>query len=131
MEFKTFYCDTKGCLENALNRFSKYGYAGCLYDLKRCASMEFIPNNRSYYASSLVFRDARNRLIHETTVDYWRNFALFFEDGTSIVLNRNFDPHSNSQQNFDMINDFVDKVHRKLTGTVLKLAQDEVEFMDI
>ena len=30
-----------------------------------------------------------------------------------------------------MINDFVNKVHRKLSAPVLKLIHDEVEFMDI
>ena len=70
MEFKVFYCDGQESLEDALNSFSKYGYAGCIYDLQRCASMEFIPNNRHYYVSRLVFRDASNRLLHETTVGY-------------------------------------------------------------
>ena len=115
MEFKTCYCDIHEILEDALNSFSKYGYTGCMYDLQPCASMEFIPNNRRYYASRLVFRDASNRLLFDTAVGYWRNFALFFEDGTSIVLAR----------------DFSNKVHRKLSAPVLELAHDEVEFMDI
>ncbi len=70
MEFKTFYCDEQDTIEDALNSFLKYGYAGCMYDLQHCASIEFIPNNRCYYASRLVFRDASNRLLHETTVGY-------------------------------------------------------------
>lgn len=131
MEFKTFYCDYQDVLEDALNIFSKYGYAGCTYDLPPCASIEFIPNNHRYCASRLVFRDASNRLIHETTAGYWRNFALFFEDGTSIVLARDFRLKDSSAENIDMVNDFVNKVHRKLSGPVLELAHDEVEFMDI
>ena len=131
MEFKTFYCDYQVVLEDALNSFSKYGYAGCTYDLPPCASIEFIPNNHRYCASRLVFRDASNRLIHETTAGYWRNFALFFEDGTSIVLARDFSISDNSAENINAVNDFVNKVHRKLSGPVLKLAHDEVEFMDI
>lgn len=131
MEFKAFYCDYPVVLEDALNSFSKYGYAGCMYDLQHCASMEFIPNNHRYCASRLVFRDASNRLIHETTAGYWRNFALFFEDGTSIVLARYFSISDNSAENINAVNDFVNKVHRKLSGPVLKLAHDEVEFMDI
>ena len=131
MEFKTFYCDYQKRLQDALNSFSKYGYAGCTYDLPPCASIEFIPNNHCYYASRLVFRDASNRLIHEITVDYWRNFALFFEDGTSIVLARDSRIKNNSVENIGMVNDFVNKVHRKLSGPVLELAHDEVEFMDI
>lgn len=131
MEFKIFYCDYQEILEDALNSFSKYGYAGCTYDLSHCASMEFIPGNRRYSASRLVFRDASNRLVYETTVDYWRNFALFFEDGTSIVLARDSRIKNNSVENIGMVNDFVNKVHRKLSGPVLKLAHDEVEFMDI
>ena len=126
MEFKVFYCDEQDTLEDALNRFSEYGYAGCTYDLPHCASIEFIPNNRRF-----VFRDASNRLIHETTVDYWRNFALFFEDGTSIVLARDFSISDNSAENINAVNDFINKVHRKLSGPVLELAHDEVEFMDI
>ena len=78
MEFKVFYCDSSDKLEYALNLFSEYGYEGCTYDLSHCASMEFIPNNRRYYESKLVFRNARNKLVYETTVGYWRNFALFF-----------------------------------------------------
>lgn len=131
MEFKTFYSDDQAFLEDALNSFSKYGYAGCTYDLPHCASMEFIPGNHRYCASRLVFRDASNRLIHETTVDYWRNFALFFEDGTSIVLARDFSISDNSAENINAVNDFINKVHRKLSTPVLKLAHDEVEFMDI
>ena len=131
MEFKVFYCDDQAFLEDALNSFSKYGYAGCKRDLQHCSSMEFIPNNRRYYASSLVFRAASNRLIHETSVDYWRNFALFFEDGTSIVLARDFRIKDSSAENIDMVNDFVNRVHRKLSAPVLELAHDEVEFMDI
>ena len=79
MEFKTCYCDIHEIFEDALNSFSKYGYAGCMYDLQPCASIEFIPNNCRYYASRLVFRDASNRLLLDTAVSYWRNFALFFE----------------------------------------------------
>ena len=30
-----------------------------------------------------------------------------------------------------MVNDFINKVHRKLSAPVLELAHDEVEFMDI
>ena len=131
MEFKTFYCDSQVDFEDALNSFSKYGYADCTYDLPPCASMEFIPNNRHYCASKLVFRDASNRLIHKTTVGYWRNFALFFEDGTSIVLARDFSISDNSAENINMVNDFINKVHRKLSAPVLELAHDEVEFMDI
>lgn len=131
MEFKTFYCDYQKVLEDALNSFSKYGYAGCTYDLPPCASIEFIPNNHRYCASRLVFRDASNRLIHEITAGYWRNFALFFEDGTSIVLARDFSISDNSAENINAVNDFVNKVHRKLSGPVLELAHDEVEFMDI
>ena len=96
MEFKTCYCDIHEILEDALNSFSEYGYAGCIRDLEHCSSMEFIPNNRHYYVSRLVFRDASNRLLHETTVGYWCNFALFFEDGTSIVLARDFSIQDNS-----------------------------------
>ena len=131
MEFKTFYCDNHETLEKVLNRFSERGYAGCSYDLSHCASMEFIPNNHRYYESRLVFRDASNRLIHETAVSYWRNFALFFEDGTSIVLARDFSIQDNSAENKNMVNDFINKVHRKLSAPVLELAYDEVEFMDI
>lgn len=132
MEFKTFYCDYQEVLEDALNSFSKYGYAGCTYDLSHCASIEFIPNNHRYYASRLVFRDTSNRLIHETSVGYWRNFALFFEDGTSIVLARDFSMlRDSSAENIDMVNDFVNEVHRKLSAPVLELIHDEVEFMDI
>ena len=130
MEFKVFCCDSQENLGNALNSFSKYGYAGCTYDLC-CASMEFIPDNRRYSASSLVFRDASNRLVQETAVGYWRNFALFFEDGTSIVLARDSRIKNNSVENIGMVNDFINKVHRKLSGPVLELAYDEVEFMDI
>lgn len=131
MEFKTCYCDIHEILEDALNSFSKYGYAGCMYDLQPCASIEFIPNNRRYYASRLVFRDASNRLLFDTAVGYWRNFALFFEDGTSIVLARDFSIQDNSAENIDMVNDFINKVHRKLSAPVLELIHDEVEFMDI
>ena len=131
MEFKVFYCDEQDTLEDALNSFSKYGYAGGRCDLQHCSSMEFIPGNRRYSASRLVFRNASNRLVYKTTVDYWRNFALFFEDGTSIVLARDSRIKNNSVENIGMVNDFVNKVHRKLSGPVLKLAHDEVEFMDI
>ena len=131
MEFKVFYCDSQENLENALNSFSKYGYAGCKRDLQHCSSMEFIPDNRRYSASRLVFRAASNRLIYETAVGYWRNFALFFEDGTSIVLARDFRIKDSSAENIDMVNDFVNEVHRKLSAPVLELAHDEVEFMDI
>lgn len=131
MEFKVFYCDEQDTLEDALNSFSEYGYAGGRCDLQHCASMEFIPGNRRYSASRLVFRNASNRLVYETTVDYWRNFALFFKDGTSIVLARDSRIKNNSVENIGMVNDFVNKVHRKLSGPVLKLAHDEVEFMDI
>lgn len=102
-----------------------------MYDLQHCASIEFIPNNRCYYASRLVFRDASNRLLHETTVGYWHNFALFFEDGTSIVLARDFSIQDNSTENINMVNDFINKVHRKLSAPVPELIHDEVEFMDI
>ena len=131
MEFKIFYCDIHEILEDALNSFSKYGYAGCMYDLQPCASIEFIPNIRRYYASRLVFWFACNRLLFDTAVGYWRNFALFFEDGTSIVLARDFSIQDNSAENIDMVNDFINKVHRKLSAPVLELAHDEVEFMDI
>ena len=131
MEFKIFCCDSQAMLKDTLNSFSERGYAGCMYDLQHCASIEFIPNNRCYYASRLVFRDASNRLLHETTVGYWHNFALFFEDGTSIVLARDSRIKNNSAENINMVNDFVNKVHRKLSGPVLELAHDEVEFMDI
>ena len=131
MEFKVFYCDEQDTLEDALNSFSEYGYAGCKRDLQHCSSMEFIPGNRRYSASRLVFRNVSNRLVYETTVDYWRNFALFFEDGTSIVLARDSRIKNNSVENIGMVNDFVNKVHRKLSGPVLELAHDEVEFMDI
>lgn len=131
MEFKVFYCDGQESLEDALNSFSEYGYAGCIRDLEHCSSMEFIPNNHHYYVSRLVFRDASNRLIRETSAGYWRNFALFFEDGTSIVLARDFSIPDNSAENINMINDFVNKVHRKLSAPVLELIHDEVEFMDI
>lgn len=131
MEFKLFYCDDHESLENALNSFSERGYAGCRYDLSHCASMKFIPNNRRYYESRLVFRDASNRLLHKTTVGYWRNFALFFEDGTSIVLARDFSIQDNSTENINMVNDFINKVHRKLSAPVPELIHDEVEFMDI
>ena len=131
MEFKVFYCDSQENLENALNSFSKYGYAGCKRDLQHCSSMEFIPDNRRYSASSLVFRDASNRLVQETPVCYWRNFALFFEDGTRIVLARDFSMRDSSAENIGMVNDFVNRVHRKLSVPVLELARDEVEFMDI
>lgn len=102
-----------------------------MYDLQPCASIEFIPNNHRYYASRLVFRDASNRLLLDTAVGYWRNFALFFEDGTSIVLARDFSIQDNSAENIDMVNDFINKVHRKLSAPVLELIHDEVEFMDI
>ena len=131
MEFKVFYCDSQAMLKDTLNSFSKYGYADCRYDLSHCASMEFIPNNRRYYENRFVFRDASNRLIHETAVGYWRNFALFFEDGTSIVLARDSRIKDSSAENIDMVNDFVNKVHRKLSAPVLELIHDEVEFMDI
>lgn len=130
MQFKVFCCDSQENLGNALNSFSKYGYAGCTYDLC-CASMEFIPDNHRYSASSLVFRDASNRLVQETAVGYWRNFALFFEDGTSIVLARDFRIKDSSAENIDMVNDFINKVRRKLSAPVLEFAHDEVEFMDI
>lgn len=130
MEFKVFYCDNHETLEKVLNRFSERGYAGCTYDLC-CASMEFIPGNRRYSASRLVFRNASNRLVYKTTVDYWRNFALFFEDGTRIVLARDFSMRDSSAENKNMVNDFINKVHRKLSAPVLELAHDEVEFMDI
>lgn len=131
IEFKVFYCDGQESLEDALNSFSKYGYAGCIRDLQHCASIEFIPNNRRYYASRLVFRDASNRLIHEISVGYWHNFALFFEDGTSIVLARDFSIQDNSTENIDTVNDFINKARRKLSAPVLELIHDEVEFMDI
>lgn len=132
MEFKVFYCDSQENLENALNSFSKYGYVGCKRDLQHCSCMEFIPDNRRYYESKLVFRNARNKLVYETTVGYWRNFALFFEDGTSIVLARDFSIiQNNSAENKNMVNDFINKVHRKLSTPVLELIHDEVEFMDI
>ena len=131
MEFKVFYCDSQENLENALNSFSKYGYAGCKRDLQHCSSMEFIPDNRRYSASRLVFRNASNRLVYKTTVDYWRNFALFFEDGTSIVLARDFSISDNSAENINAVNDFINKVHRKLSAPVLELVRDEAEFMDI
>ena len=131
MQFKVFYCDSRENLEDALNSFSEYGYDGCIYDLSHCASMEFIPNNHCYCASRLVFRDACGRLVHETAVGYWRNFALFFEDGTRIVLARDFSMRDSSAENIGMVNDFINKVHRKLSAPVLKLAHDEVEFMDI
>ena len=131
MEFKTFYCDNRESLEDALNSFSECGYAGCIYDHQHCASMEFIPNNRHYYSSRLVFRDASNRLVYEAAVGYWRNFVLFFEDGTSIVLARDFSMRDSSAENIDMVNDFVNEVHRKLSAPVLELIHDEVEFMDI
>lgn len=70
-------------------------------------------------------------ILWETAVGYWRNFALFFEDGTSIVLARDFRLKDSSAENIDMVNDFVNKVHRKLSALVLELAHDEVEFMDI
>lgn len=130
MQFKVFCCDSQENLGNALNSFSEYGYAGCTYDLC-CASMEFILNNRRYSASRLVFRDASNRLVQETAVGYWRNFALFFEDGTRIVLARDFSMRDSSAENIDMVNDFVNRVHRKLSASVLEFAHDEVEFMDI
>lgn len=131
MEFKIFCCDSQAMLKDTLNSFSKYGYADCRYDLSHCASMEFIPNNRRYYESRLVFRDATNRMLLETAVGYWRNFALFFEDGTSIVLARDFSIQDNSAENKNMVNDFINKVHRKLSAPVLELAHDEIEFMDI
>lgn len=131
MEFKVFCCDAPAILKDVLNSFSKYGYADCRYDLSHCASMEFIPNNCCYSASRLVFRDASNRLIHEIPVGYWRNFALFFEDGTSIVLARDFSIRDSSAENKNMVNDFINKVHRKLSAPVLELAHDEIEFMDI
>ena len=130
MQFKVFCCDSQENLGNALNSFSKYGYAGCTYDLC-CASMEFIPDNRRYYESKLVFRDATNRMLLETLVCYWRNFALFFEDGTSIVLARDFSIRDSSAENKNMVNDFINKVRRKLSAPVLELAHDEIEFMDI
>ena len=55
----------------------------------------------------------------------------FFEDGTNIVLARDFSIQDNSAENIDMVNDFINKVHRKLSAPVLELAHDEVEFMDI
>lgn len=55
----------------------------------------------------------------------------FFEDGTSIVLARDFSIQDNSAENKNMVNDFINKVHRKLSAPVLELAHDEVEFMDI
>lgn len=131
MEFKVFYCDSQENLENALNSFSKYGYAGCKRDLQHCSSMEFIPDDRRYYESMLVFRDATNRMLLETSVGYWRNFALFFEDGTSIVLARDFSIRNNSAKNIDMVNDFINEVRRKISAPVLEFAHDEVEFMDI
>lgn len=131
MEFKIFFCDSHKSFEKILNCFSERGYAGCRFDLSHCASMEFIPNNRRYYESRLVFRDATNRMLLETAVGYWRNFALFFEDGTSIVLARDFSIQDNSVENIDMVNDFINRVHRKLSAPVLELAHDEVEFMDI
>lgn len=131
MEFKIFCCDSQAILKDALNSFSERGYADCRYDLSHCASMEFIPNNRRYYESKLVFRDATNRMLLETLVCYWRNFALFFEDGTSIVLARDFSIQDNSTENINTVNDFINKVHRKLSAPVLELAHDEVEFMDI
>lgn len=131
MEFKIFFCDSHKSFEKILNRFSERGYAGCRFDLSHCASMEFIPNNRRYYESRLVFRDATNRMLLETAVGYWRNFALFFEDGTSIVLARDFSIQDNSAENIDMVNDFINRVHRKLSAPVLELIHDEVEFMDI
>lgn len=131
MEFKIFFCDSQAMLKDTLNSFSKYGYADCRYDLSHCASMEFIPNNRRYYESRLVFRDATNRMLLETAVGYWRNFALFFEDGTSIVLARDFRIKDSSAENIDMVNGFVNEVHRKLSAPVLELARGEVEFMDI
>ena len=126
-----FAAITTRLLKKVLNCFSERGYAGCSFDLSHCASMEFIPNNRRYYESRLVFRDATNRMLLETAVSYWRNFALFFEDGTSIVLARDFSIRDNSAENIDMVNDFINKVHRKLSAPVLELAHDEVEFMDI
>ena len=131
MEFKIFFCDSQAMLKDTLNSFSKYGYADCRYDLSHCASMEFIPNNRRYYESRLVFRDATNRMLLETAVGYWRNFALFFEDGTSIVLARDFRIKDSSAENINMVNGFVNEVHRKLSAPVLELARGEVEFMDI
>ena len=131
MEFKVFYCADQEVLEDALNSFSEFGYDGCIYGLSHCASMEFIPNNHRYCASRLVFRDACGRLVYEIAIGYWRNFALFFEDGTSIVLARDFSIQNNSAENINAVNDFVNKVHRKLSGPVLELARDEVEFMDI
>ena len=131
MEFKVFYCDEQDTLKDALNSFSEYGYAGGRCDLQHCTSMEFIPGNRRYSASRLIFRNASNRLVYKTTVDYWRNFALFFEDGTSIVLARDFRIKDSSAENKNMVNGFVNEVRRKLSGPVLELAHDEVEFMDI
>lgn len=55
----------------------------------------------------------------------------FFEDGTSIVLARDFSIQDNSAENKNMVNDFINKVHRKLSAPVLEFAHDEVEFMDI
>ena len=131
MEFKLFYCDDQQWLEEMLNSFSKNGYEKCPGDRSHCASMEFIPNKQRYWASRLVFKDINNNVLYENYISFWRNFVLFFDDGTSIVLNRNFSPKYNSVQNIDMINDFVNKVHGKLNGPVFKLVHDEVEFMDI
>lgn len=135
MEFKLFYCDDQDWLNLALNSFSKDGYEKCKCDRAHCVNMEFIPNKQRYWASKLVFKGVGNKVIYETLTSYWRNFVLFFDDGTSIVLNRDFGVSisikSNSVENIDMINDFVNRVHRKLNGPAFKLAHDEVEFMDI
>ena len=133
MEFKLFYFDDNDLLNSALNSFSEDGYEKCEFDRAHCVNMEFIPNKQRYWASKLVFRDAGNRLIYEVSISFWRNFVLFFDDGTSIVLRRDFGVNIkfNSVENIDMINDFVNRVHRKLNGPAFKLAHDEVEFMDI
>lgn len=133
MEFKLFYCDDQDWLNTALNRFSEDGYEKCKFDRAHCVNMEFIPNKQRYWASKLVFKGAGNKLIYEVSISFWRNFVLFFDDGTSIILNRDFGVNikTNSVQNIDMINDFVNIVHRKLNGPAFKLAHDEVEFMDI
>lgn len=133
MEFKLFYCDDQDWLKEALNSFSEDTYERCTFDRAHCVNMEFIPNNRRYCASKLVFKGSGNKLIYETLISLWRNFVLFFDDGTSIVLKRDFGVNikTNSVQNIDMINDFVNRVHRKLNGPAFKLAHDEVEFMDI
>jgi hypothetical protein len=133
MEFKLFYCDDNDLLNSALNSFSEDGYEKCDFDRAHCVSMDFIPNKQRYWASKLVFKGAGNGIIYETLTSFWRNFVLFFDDGTSIVLRRDFGVSikSNSVENIDLINDFVNRVHRKLNGPAFKLAHDEVEFMDI